>query len=579
MSLPTFTAPKDVAANLAYRRRVLKLCATNREAQREFWIASSRDIVFWLDTFGWTYANLLYPEAPDRPFVTWPYQEDCLRRLGSAYGKHDLLIEKSRDMGMTWKVVANYLHRVIFRRGQSMLIASRNQDLVDENGNTDCIFWKLDYLYENLPRWMRPPILRNLLVFQNQLNGSVINGSSTTQNLARGGRRQSIFLDEFPAVENAEQIGRSTSQSTKNRIFGGTPMGAYGEFYDRRQRMRATHPERVITMHWSMHPQKNVGLWMDETGKFRSPWYDEECSRESPQTIAQELDIDYAASSWREIDAKTLEQLIKTHARPPLARGEMSYQPGHAGKWLPGPHGRLLLWINLIDDAPPTDDDYVVGADISMGKGGEGSSQSVAAVWSRRTKTKVAEFKTPHLDPAEFAEYCVAICKWFKGRGGKGAYLIWERNGPGAIFKKRVMDHMHYGNVFMGAAEERPGRPKGKIPGFQVHHTAKNALLLEYFRALREGSFINRSEAALLECAEYDHAPDGSISHGKARNSNNPTEKHGNHGDIVIGDALAYRAMQDFGALEEEAKTVVPLSCYKRRRDERDRQRRNESYY
>src|SRR3990167_10027315 len=62
--------------------------------------------------------------------------------------------------------------------------------------------------------------------------------------------------------------------------------------------------EDIKTLHWTLHPNKSIGLYVDSEGtkkysckgKKRSPWYDMECERNSAQIIAQELDIDYLAS-------------------------------------------------------------------------------------------------------------------------------------------------------------------------------------------------------------------------------------------------------------------------------------------
>lgn len=574
------TPPKDIAENLEYRKRVLELCQTDKEAQRQFWVASSRDIVFWLDTFGWTFANLLYPEAPDRPFICWPYQENFLRTLDGSIGQHDVLIEKSRDMGMTWLVMANFLHRWLFKRSQSLLIASRKEQLVDETGNSDCLMWKLDYLLGHLPLWMRPKCTRNLLVLRNDVNGSTINGESTNNDIARGGRRQAIFLDEFPAVENGYDITSGTLSASKCRIFGGTPQGASGAYYDQRRKMLDENPEWILSLHWSLHPHKSAGLYKDEAGKLRSPWYDNECRRAvSPQEIAQELDIDYAASSWKALDPQVLAELIKDQPRDPFFRGELSYVPGMAGEWMQVGNGKLLLWTHIANGGPPEDTDYVCGCDISMGKAGEMSSRSVASVWSRKTFEKVAEFKTANLDPVDFAEYAVAICKWFKGKNG-GAHLIWEVNGPGNVFGKRVIENMRYQNIFYRGTEARVGRPKTKIPGFATTHDSKNQLLQDYFKALREKTIINRSAEALKEVGEYDHFPTGEIAHCRSKVGQDPTATGKNHGDIVIADALAWRALQDFQTPQQVAATQhAPLSCYHLRRANWEKDRKQKLAY
>ena len=51
---------------------------------------------------------------------------------------------------------------------------------------------------------------------------------------------------------------------------------------------------KYIELHWTLHPRKNVGMYRDQdTGKPRSPWYDNEIvnKKMSPSAVARELDL------------------------------------------------------------------------------------------------------------------------------------------------------------------------------------------------------------------------------------------------------------------------------------------------
>lgn len=53
-----------------------------------------------------------------------------------------------------------------------------------------------------------------------------------------------------------------------------------------------------IRLHWLLHPDKAKGLYYDETGKPRSPWYDNEIKSKqmTKAAVARELDISYEMS-------------------------------------------------------------------------------------------------------------------------------------------------------------------------------------------------------------------------------------------------------------------------------------------
>ncbi len=46
-----------------------------------------------------------------------------------------------------------------------------------------------------------------------------------------------------------------------------------------------------VRLHWSLHPDKAQGLYYDETGKPRSPWYDNEIEAKqmTKAAVAREL--------------------------------------------------------------------------------------------------------------------------------------------------------------------------------------------------------------------------------------------------------------------------------------------------
>ena len=77
---------------------------------------------------------------------------------------------------------------------KSFLLVSRVQDYVDKPGNPKALFWKIDFLLNNFPPWLKPRGYREanhrrLLHIENPENGSVIDGESTTGNVSRGDRR------------------------------------------------------------------------------------------------------------------------------------------------------------------------------------------------------------------------------------------------------------------------------------------------------------------------------------------------------------------------------------------------------
>jgi hypothetical protein len=70
--------------------------------------------------------------------------------------------------------------------------------------------------------------------------------------------------------------------------------------------------------------------------------------------------------------------------------------------------------------------------------------------------------------------------------------------------------------------------------------------------------FINHSLPALDEMLHYVHMPDGSIEHDRAKSTMDPTAAGENHGDRVIADAVAWRAVGSTPAHDPKKQEADP---------------------
>jgi len=518
----------------------------------------SRDILFWVNSFIWTYDPKKFPDNPFIPFITYPYQDDAIVKLNHAVGRHDVTVEKSRDMGASWICLMVFLWRFQFRPGQTFLVSSRKEALVDKKGDPDCLFWKLDKALGLQPRWLRPAVDRAKLQITNLENGSTIGGESTTENLATGGRRTAVMLDEFSKWEKGYEVLSSTADVTDCRIFNSTPKGSGNAFYK-----KAHDGTFKLRFHWSQHPLKAKGLYRTPQGKLRSPWYDAECVRRThPAEIAQELDIDYLGSDYQFFDPQILDDVATRYVRSPFEIGDVlydpdSFEPIEFRSWK---NGKLRVWCSLDGQKKPPPGKYILGADISAGSG---ASNTAFAVLDPKTGEKVAEWASSNVMPHYAAHVAIALCRWFCDVGGKPAYMIWERNGTGGeIFGQTVRDsgfrHVYY-------QTDEAGRRSDKI-GFHTNENTKAQLLGDYRRALESGDFINRSYIAIDECRHYVYTSAGKIMHSSAAGSEDPTGAGAQHGDRVVADALSWWGARERPHRRVEAEPAIPLGSFADRR-------------
>jgi hypothetical protein len=552
--------PKSLRENLAWRKKLLELAASSKAAKEDIWIACSRDFEFFFDALAWTHSPKQHFSAPSRPMILWPFQVEAARRFDAAIGRHDQLWEKSRQMGASWLITGMLAWRWLFRRGQSFLIASRKEELVDASGSDVTLFFKIDYILKNLPAWMQPSFNRVLKTLENEENGSKINGESTNDNLGRGGTRTAILIDEFAAFENGHKVLAALRDATKCRVFVSTPQGCAGAFYDQRMKFKAENPDWIVRLHWTQHPEYSKGLYY-VSGKPHSPWYDAECLRcAHPVEIAQELDIGYEESGYQFFEQAVLERIAKQYARDPV-EGELEHGPDLIGTFRKLGKGNFKLWCPLDSDGKPPRGNYGVGCDISTGKGGEYSSQSVASVVDRDTGRKVAQYNTSKVNERDFGRLAVAICKFFHD-----ARLLYESNGPGGAFGQAILETTGYRNL---EPEHDDTIVRGVKMKYGWHSTKERKWMLmsAYREALTNGKFINPCREAIMECGQYVVTGVQKVEHARCSASKDPTASGELHGDLVIGDALANKLLAPDRPPANNSTVTTPVSCLQARMD------------
>lgn len=239
------------------------------------------------------------------PFRLYDYQVETLRELEERYTKkEDLFIEKSRDMGVTWLILAWIIWKWRFQPGFQALIGSRKEEYVD--GLPESLFHRFELILNNLPGFLLPVgydnkkhrMFRKLL---NPENGNSISGEATNPEFSRQGRYSVVFLDEFGIWPYAQSAWTATADSTPCRIIATT--AGHNRFV---RDLRYSGRVQVKSLHWRLHPKK------DEA------WYAKEQDRRTEYEIAQELEINWEGSIQGRVYPEWED----------IAKGEFPYQPG-----------------------------------------------------------------------------------------------------------------------------------------------------------------------------------------------------------------------------------------------------------
>jgi hypothetical protein len=274
--------------------------------------------------------------------------------------------------------------------------------------------------------------------------------------------------------------------------------------------------------------------------------------------------------------ADAIKRTREQACRPPVSRGELVfsvdtvsegrhyrvadpvYHEGHT-------HNRLKLWVDLENGRPRQDRNYVAFADLSQGVGASNSTLEIACT---DTREQVAAFTTSELTPEVFAQYCVAICKWFGGQIGY-TLLGWEANGPGQVFGREVVRCGHIGLLGNRELRRAVDLHDAKL-GWWSTRDAKAVLLSDLRRAMVLGEYTPRESEMLDEAEQYIYYPSGAI--GPAELVEDTEGARKTHGDRVIrsgGIVMMFREAPKAIPAEKP----IPAMSYAGRQAELSRER------
>ena len=219
------------------------------------------------------------------PFILFPKQRELVEWIIDHWrGQKPGLIEKSRDMGVSWEIVAFACTMCLFHDGMAIGFGSRKEEYVDRIDSPKSLFYKARMFMRMLPPEFRgsfnpktdAPFMR--LNFRD--TGSTISGEAG-DNIGRGDRASIYFVDEAAHLEHPDLVDAALSQTTNCQIDLSSVNGMGNAF----ARKRHSGKIDVFIFDWRDDPRKD-----DE-------WYEKQKYELDPVVLAQEVDRDYSAST------------------------------------------------------------------------------------------------------------------------------------------------------------------------------------------------------------------------------------------------------------------------------------------
>lgn len=219
------------------------------------------------------------------PFLLFPRQEEWVEWYLERWKKREPgCTKKSREMGLSHTSTAVASSLCLLNDGISIGFGSRKEEYVDKIGDPKSLLQKCRFFLHTLPGefkfgWdINKYAHFKRLTFPNST--SIITGESG-DGIGRGDRTTLYNLDEAAFIERPELVEASLSATTNCIHYISTPCGMNNPF------ARKVHSGKVevFEFHWRDDPRK------DES------WYLKKCNEiDDPVIIAQELDLNFAAS-------------------------------------------------------------------------------------------------------------------------------------------------------------------------------------------------------------------------------------------------------------------------------------------
>jgi hypothetical protein len=282
-----------------------------------------KDPLYWIENYVWI-AN---PKGDEKlreiPYVLYPRQKELLSRIhDSVINRHPLLVNKGRELGVTWEFICYVAHAWRFSNGFSAKLGSRKESLVDDS-TVDSLFGKLRFLFKRMPAHLREKNVKDILLqLINNRNGSEIIGEATNPGFGRGGRKTGILFDEFAHVPPAIAAACWTSVDTVSETIWlpSTPNGKANKFYQ----LYSEFPEEyVFEMNWRADPYR------DET------WKAKRLEKQSVEEFEQEHEASFSAIRTGKIYSFNRDSIVYTETDPEWSRNSTAARANwfHMGGW------------------------------------------------------------------------------------------------------------------------------------------------------------------------------------------------------------------------------------------------------
>ena len=316
------------------------------------------------------YCYIQHPQRGRIQFNLYPFQEKVL----TLFRDNDYTtVLKSRQLGISTLAAGYALWLMIFHKDRNVLALATTQATARN------LVTKVQFMWENLPSWLKVDAVENNKLSLRLVNGSKIQAKSSNADAARSEAVSLLIVDEAAFIENIAETWASAQQTLATgggAIVLSTPYGTGNWFHQTWVKAESGENDFLpIKLPWYVHPERDQ-IWRDRQNELLG----------DPRLAAQECDCDFSTSGDIVFYNEYLELYEKSHIKEPLERR--------------GADQNLWVW-----ESADYSRDYMVVADVARGDGKDYSTFHVIEV---ENNVQVAEYKG-QIGTKEFGHLLVGI--------------------------------------------------------------------------------------------------------------------------------------------------------------------------
>jgi len=460
-----------------------------KRAIREEYLKCAKDPTHFMKK----YCYIQHPQAGRIKFGLYPFQEKALNLVkDNPY----VFILKSRQLGISTLISGYSLWLMTFHKDKNILALATTQ-ITAKN-----LVTKVQFMWENLPSWLKVDSVENNKLSLRLSNGSKIQAKSSNSDSARSEAVSLLVIDEAAFIDNIEETWGSAQQTLATGggcIVLSTPNGIGNWFSDMWEdavqgQKKGTGKFLPIKLPWFVHPERN------------QTWRDEQDDLLGEKTAAQECDCDFNNSGDTVFIAEFLEIIEKETIKDPI-----EYRGATKDLW---------IW-----EYPDYSKDYIILVDVARG---DGKDNSAAHVIDIETNTQVAEYRG-RLSPKELGHFVTSL-----GTEYNNALLVIENANVGWATIETVLE-LNYKNLYYSPKGEKLtsesylrsyDSSSDMVPGFTMSTRTRPLCISKFVECVKDGGTIIRSRRLLGEMKVFIWK------NGK------PQARTGNNDDLVISYAI-----------------------------------------